>query len=472
MNMIKGAMLGVAAGLTFSAGVQAADLPSRKAAPVAYVKICDVYGRGFYYIPGTNTCLRVGGRIRFVLAYRPASNIWVHGRGNGTFVAGRTSDTIGWRSRAYINMDARTQTAWGTVQTVISVAIRSRSGVFGGSGNGPQGQTTASPQVYAAYIRFAGFTVGRARGNFYFMPSRMFEPQYYASSSTGEVQLAYTAVFGNGFSATIALEDRTDFGYNQRANRINFAGGGVTPGAATFPNREVVVIGNLRVDQGWGRAQIMAAYVPNNLLTTQAGNPQPFISIKKTGWAIGAGLTINLPMLARGDRIHFMAAYANGALDFTHSRYPNGNTSHGRLMGGMRVQYSNVVLYSPAANVVRGASPTSWSIAAIFEHRWTSTLRSNFAASYLNVRADSISRTQNWYTAGGLRGTRAYALGANLIWTPTRGFVIGIEVGYRKVMNQLSAVGPAYGTAAAPNTVGVKKDPSMFFGRLRVQRTF
>jgi hypothetical protein len=471
MNVFKGVLLGAAGAIVAASGVQAADLPSRKAVPVAYVKICDVYGRGFYYIPGTNTCLRVGGRVRFVVAYRPASNGWVHGRGNGAFFSGKTSDTIGWRARAYINMDARTQTAWGTVQTVISVAMRSRSGVFGGSGNGPQGSISASPQVYAAYIRFAGFTVGRARGNFYFMPSRMFEPQYYSSSSTGEVQIAYTAVFGNGFSATVALEDRNDFGYATRANRIDFAGGGVTPGGAIFPNRIPVVIANLRVEQSWGRAQIMAAYVANDLLTTQAGNPNPNISIRKAGWAVGGGLTINLPMIAKGDALHIMAAYADGALDFTHSRYPNGNTSHGRLMGGMRVQYSNITLYSPAANVVRGASPKSWSVAAIFTHRWTPTLTSNFAASYLNVRSDSISRTQNWYTAGGLRGTTAYALGANLIWSPTRGFIIGLEVGYRKVNNKLSA-GPAWGTAAAPNTIGVKQNPSMFFGRLRVERTF
>jgi hypothetical protein len=47
------------------AGAQAADLPTRKAAPVEYVRICDAYGAGFFYIPGTDTCLKVGGLALF-----------------------------------------------------------------------------------------------------------------------------------------------------------------------------------------------------------------------------------------------------------------------------------------------------------------------------------------------------------------------------------------------------------------------
>lgn len=30
-----------------------------------YVRICDIYGAGYFYIPGTETCLRVGGFIRY-----------------------------------------------------------------------------------------------------------------------------------------------------------------------------------------------------------------------------------------------------------------------------------------------------------------------------------------------------------------------------------------------------------------------
>ena len=63
MTMLKSLLLGSAAGLVAVAGAQAADLPA-KAKAVEYVKVCDAYGAGFYYIPGTDTCLKVGGAIR------------------------------------------------------------------------------------------------------------------------------------------------------------------------------------------------------------------------------------------------------------------------------------------------------------------------------------------------------------------------------------------------------------------------
>ncbi|HZP75785.1 MAG TPA: porin, partial [Pseudolabrys sp.] len=63
MKMVKSLLLGSAAGLVAMAGAQAADLPV-KAKPVQYVKICSLYGAGFFYIPGSDTCLKIGGYVR------------------------------------------------------------------------------------------------------------------------------------------------------------------------------------------------------------------------------------------------------------------------------------------------------------------------------------------------------------------------------------------------------------------------
>ena len=54
MKMVKSLILGSAAGLLAMSGAQAADLPV-KAKAVEYVRICSLYGAGFYYIPGTDT---------------------------------------------------------------------------------------------------------------------------------------------------------------------------------------------------------------------------------------------------------------------------------------------------------------------------------------------------------------------------------------------------------------------------------
>ena len=63
MKMVKSLLLGSAAGLVALTGAQAADLPV-KAKPVQYVKICSLYGAGFYYILGTDMCIKVGGWVR------------------------------------------------------------------------------------------------------------------------------------------------------------------------------------------------------------------------------------------------------------------------------------------------------------------------------------------------------------------------------------------------------------------------
>lgn len=63
MNTIKSLVLGSAAALVAMSGAQAADLPI-KAKAVEYVKVCSLYGAGFYYIPGTDTCIKLGGYLR------------------------------------------------------------------------------------------------------------------------------------------------------------------------------------------------------------------------------------------------------------------------------------------------------------------------------------------------------------------------------------------------------------------------
>lgn len=62
MISVRTLLLGSVAIMTGSA--QAADLPAKSATPVEYVRVCSTYGTGFFYVPGTETCLRVGGRIR------------------------------------------------------------------------------------------------------------------------------------------------------------------------------------------------------------------------------------------------------------------------------------------------------------------------------------------------------------------------------------------------------------------------
>src|SRR6188472_4509834 len=66
MKMVKSLLLISAAGAVAASGAQAADLPV-KAKPVEYVKVCSLYGAGFYYLPGTDICMKIGGYVRYQL---------------------------------------------------------------------------------------------------------------------------------------------------------------------------------------------------------------------------------------------------------------------------------------------------------------------------------------------------------------------------------------------------------------------
>src|SRR5918992_4527363 len=106
MKMVKSLLLGSAAGLVAVAGAQAADLPV-KAKPVEYVKICTLYGDGFYYIPGTDTCIRFSGYVRADYNFNGRTPHVLGANG----AQDRTVQRFSTRHRANFGVDTRTQTA-------------------------------------------------------------------------------------------------------------------------------------------------------------------------------------------------------------------------------------------------------------------------------------------------------------------------------------------------------------------------
>src|SRR5262249_43572682 len=199
-KMVKSLLLGSAAGLVAVAGAQAADLPV-KAKPVQYVKICSLYGVGFYYIPGTDMCLKIGGYVRFESAY--------HVNGTSTTVAtadvnNRFTNDLWWRIRGYITADARNQTEYGTVRSYIAVGLSTNTLGFDGASN----QFDAN----RAFIQWAGFPFGRAQSFFdFFSYAAVAYLGFTSGSDTGDggkEVLGYTAQLGNGWSASLSAETR------------------------------------------------------------------------------------------------------------------------------------------------------------------------------------------------------------------------------------------------------------------------
>src|SRR3979490_2397779 len=116
MKMVKSLILGSAAGLMAMGGAQAADLPV-KAKAVEYVRVCSLYGAGFFYIPGTDTCVKFGGYLRVDTTFN-ASGVQDNPSWNGDSGQGnRYHDYFSARSRLGFTVDTRTATEYGVVRT-------------------------------------------------------------------------------------------------------------------------------------------------------------------------------------------------------------------------------------------------------------------------------------------------------------------------------------------------------------------
>src|SRR5712691_1788291 len=210
IKMVKSLLLGTAAGLVAVAGAQAADMPV-KAAPVQYVKICSLYGDGFYYIPGTDTCIKMGGYARVQVEYNGGQGGISIGNnsspeaGQARFTRDLTND-VNYRVRGAISWDVRQQTEYGTLRTYI------RFGAENTTPNQQGGGGAFSPFWDRAFIQFAGFTVGRSQSFFdlFTYGGGMSYHNVRTSGDTGasgQNLWAYTAQFGNGISGSLSLED-------------------------------------------------------------------------------------------------------------------------------------------------------------------------------------------------------------------------------------------------------------------------
>src|SRR5690348_12716656 len=116
MKMVKSLVLGSAAGLLAMGGAQAADLPV-KAKAVEYVRICSLYGAGFWYIPGTDTCIRIGGYVRADVTFDGSASHGDPAWSGDSGQRNRYFDDFVARSRMVLQIDTRTATEYGVVRT-------------------------------------------------------------------------------------------------------------------------------------------------------------------------------------------------------------------------------------------------------------------------------------------------------------------------------------------------------------------
>jgi hypothetical protein len=464
MKMVKSLLLGTAAGLVAMSGAQAADLPV-KAKPVQYVKICSLYGAGFYYIPGTDTCIKIGGFVRTEMNFNAGGSFSV---ARGDLDAPARNDLV-WRSRAVVTFDVRSQTEYGTLRSYMAGGYQWENGAGSGVAGTAAGAVNGnSLNIYRGFIQWAGFTAGRSKSFF-----DVFDTPVYSNTTnvltsdtggTGINLLAYTAQFGNGFSATLSVEDGAH-------RRISGGGAVVSPVAGiagpagssyagvSWPD----VVANLRIDQAWGSAQIMGA-----LHYIEAVNGVTGATPDEIGWAVGAGVHFNLPMLGARDTFSAQVTYAEGAMHYVGSGLGAGGMT-ATEGGSPPFVAATSFAFAPAFDAaIVGAAGTSldlttgWSVGAGFQHYWTPTLRTSLYGFYgeLDFSAAAAATATGAAACGGAASCdwSMWQIGSRTVWNPVTNLDLSVDIMYNNV-------------DGAPRA-GVDTEIGWLQGMVRAQRNF
>jgi hypothetical protein len=483
MKMVKSLLLGSAAGFVAIAGAQAADLPV-KAKAVQYVKICSLYGDGYYYIPGSETCLKLGGYVRADYGYnvRGARTANYSGAGGAQ---DRTVSDYSTRHRGNIQIDTRTQTAYGTVRTFESLHVSD------------QDQATIDVKIARAFIQFAGFTFGHTKsftdtfglGDNYTLQQVQNQSD---SGANGVNQIAYTTEFGNGVSLTVGADE------TRTKSIINFGNAGVLKVGAEpanshkgegFPDPYLA----FKIEQAWGYWMASLVGHDNSATyygaTTTTGHPGNIM-----GWGILTGGELKLPWIGPGDRIGYYFNYGVGTTAYT----GGSNLASPALFGSgnnLAVAWVSDGVYANNGGGIE--LTTAWTLAAGYEHPWSSTLKTSIYGAYTQVSYNATAK--NYFslalgctvpiagtgvtlqTAGAFTPTNCdpnlkfWNVGTRTLWNPVPGLNLGLDVFYYRVQTAFN--GTATGlvptaNSARPTGTYSLNDQGIWAAVFRAQRNF
>ena len=217
---IKSLLLGSAAAVVAVTGARAADaVVVAEPEPVEYVRVCDAYGQGFFYIPGTETCLKVSGHVRYDAQV-----------GDDVYT-GIDRETWYKRTRAVVRFDARSETELGTLRSFIETRFEFIDGDSEGA------------SIPHAYIELGSFRVGATDSQFTTwtgFAGDIINDDVISYGPFETNQISYTFAGGNGFSATIGAEQGS--------------------GSLVIDDYMPHIVAGLKYEQSWGAIAAVAGY--------------------------------------------------------------------------------------------------------------------------------------------------------------------------------------------------------------------
>jgi hypothetical protein len=474
-----------------------------------------------------------------------------------------------------VSFDARSQTEYGTLRAYYRGGFELTAGLSSQYANGTY-------YFERAFIQLGGLTFGRSQSYFdIFFNQWSYGGSYLGAGSNsathGTNLAAYTAQFGNGVSATLSIEDNNIrrnslwdataaaaiVGVSPTGNSLGVGStsigpmgpatnGATTCGVALVGNDNTIsnssttaglnavgcgwgdyaaesvpdIVGNLRVDQTWGAAQISGAlhqvrgnYYGDNFVAGPAVAAPSFTGISPSdawGWAINAGIQLNLPWNA-GDKFWVEASYDQGAgsyvgfgndnsFDSAYQRYNGNSLAMGTALDGVfACNGFGTGLASGTLGAAGGPTATtctmsgillstSWSVTAAVEHYWTPALRTSLYGSYAYWTPGSAGNAVMCASplgpartvAGGspngsvpLAGCdysfASWGAGTRTIWNPVKNLDIGLEVLYQQIDTRMD---PglvrinAGGAGTRPTGLYQPANEGVLTGLVRLQRNF
>jgi hypothetical protein len=256
-------VLGSAAALAAVQGARAADaVVAAEPEPMEYVRVCDTYGAGYYYIPGTETCLKVSGYMRYDVGAGAFGLLNVLDKEepyDPDTYEDNLNDTYDMRARFQLRLDSRAETELGTLRTYAAINFDYQTDTFdpGDDDNGYT-DTVTDWSIEHAYVQLGGFRVGKTDSlfsTFTGYAGGVINDDIIGYGPYGTHQIAYSWASESGWGIAVALEEGD--------------GDLVGPFIPAFPDAPNLytldsytphVVGGIGWQGTWGGASVVAGY--------------------------------------------------------------------------------------------------------------------------------------------------------------------------------------------------------------------
>ena len=266
-------------------------------------------------------------------------------------------------------------------------------------------------------------------------------------------------------------------------------GRGTDTGGWQWPD----IVGNLHVDQSWGSAQVIGAIHQvrgayySGVSAGSAGSGSPGDEI---GYALGAGIKLNLPSLGKGDFFITQFTWSKGVIG-----YPfigGAGVAGGNPIGRYNIQDGSgavgdpiSIAYGPLVDATYGATgglnlTEAWSVTAGLQHNWMPGWKTSIYGGYAefnyNAASDLLLAVAPGTIApagapvgpvGGSADWSFWQIGSRTVWSPVKNLDISVEAMYNHVDTAYAGLATGPGGAFGFDRY---EDKGFWSGIFRVQR--